>query len=243
MRHKALKPFFTFYGGKYRAAPHYPPPERNDIIEPFAGSAGYSLRYPENDVILIDLDPAIVATWRFLLTATADDIRSLPDIEPGQRLASLTGYPEGARYLIGWWLNKGTTRPGQTPSSWMRSGIRPNSYWGPAVRNRIASQLGAIRHWRIIHGGYEEAPDIDATWFIDPPYQDAGKHYRFGSNLVDFTSLGEWCQSRKGQVIVCENSGATWLPFRDFRSIKASPAKHGGKRSSEVIWTRAPESL
>lgn len=40
-----LKPFFTFYGGKWRAAPHYAPPEFATIVEPFAGAAGYSVRH------------------------------------------------------------------------------------------------------------------------------------------------------------------------------------------------------
>ena len=35
-----LKPFFTYYGGKYRAAPKYPEPVHGSIVEPFAGSAG-----------------------------------------------------------------------------------------------------------------------------------------------------------------------------------------------------------
>ena len=39
-----LKPFWRYYGGKYRAAPAYPPPRLGTIVEPFAGSAGYSLR-------------------------------------------------------------------------------------------------------------------------------------------------------------------------------------------------------
>lgn len=41
---KALKPFWRYYGGKYRAAPRYPVPLHRTIVEPFAGAAGYSLR-------------------------------------------------------------------------------------------------------------------------------------------------------------------------------------------------------
>ena len=33
-----LRPFFGFYGGKWRDSPrHYPPPAHTRIIEPFAG--------------------------------------------------------------------------------------------------------------------------------------------------------------------------------------------------------------
>ena len=40
-----LRPFFCYYGGKWRAAPKYPPPEHDTIVEPFAGAAGYATRY------------------------------------------------------------------------------------------------------------------------------------------------------------------------------------------------------
>lgn len=62
-----LKPFFTYFGGKYRLAPKYPKPMYNTIVEPFAGSAGYSLRYPEREVILNDLDPVISGIWEYLI--------------------------------------------------------------------------------------------------------------------------------------------------------------------------------
>jgi hypothetical protein len=97
--------------------------------------------------------------------------------------------------------------------------------------------LEAIRHWTLIEGTYDAAPSVSATWFIDPPYQIAGKHYRFGCEGIDYASLGMWCAARQGQVMVCENVGAAWLPFRPWRDIKASAAKHGGKVSHEAIWT------
>ena len=50
-----LKPFFSYFGGKWRTAKHYPGPSRDLIIEPFAGSAGYSVRHPHKAVILNDL--------------------------------------------------------------------------------------------------------------------------------------------------------------------------------------------
>ena len=53
----------------------------------------------------------------------------------------------------------------------------------------------------------------EASWFVDPPYQNQGKHYHYGPENVDFAMLGNWCRTRLGQVIVCENEGADWLPF------------------------------
>jgi hypothetical protein len=241
----SMKPFFTYYGGKWRAARHYPNPLCDTIIEPFAGSAGYSVRHFAKKVFLIDTDPMVVATWKYLLSVSEREVRSLPDIGIDQPVDELVVCQE-ARWLIGWWLNKGSVRPKRKPSSNMRKSLLgmsppgtnlPSGWWGPTVRDRIASQLKLIRHWVVKLGTYEDAPEVTATWFVDPPYQVAGKHYRFGSSKINYSSLSKWCKGRKGQVIVCENYGADWLPFRLFRDTKAQEGKRGGSVSKEVIWT------
>jgi len=236
-------PFFSFYGSKWRAAPHYPAPEYDVIIEPFAGSAGYSLRHAGRSVLLIEKDPTVAATWRYLLKVKPKEILALPDLELEQTVDDLS-ICEEARLLIGWWLNKGSAQPKKTMSAWMRqskenggNGWRSGSggfFWGTRVRERIAKHLPALERWQVVEGDYRDAPNISATWFIDPPYQKAGKHYRFSS--INYGLLGFWCRARRGQTIVCENAGANWLPFMDWKSIKANESRHGGKVSKEVIW-------
>lgn len=236
-----LKPFFTFYGGKWRAAPRYPKPKHNIIIEPFAGSAGYSMRYPDRTILLIDKDIVIAQTWEYLIGACKERVLSLPDIEIGQKVGDLNVLDQ-EKYLIGWWCGGGDTRPRQTLSQWMRrtgtwtTGRGPIA-WGEKIRERIANQVEHIRHWSVIRGSYDTiSSDIEATWFIDPPYQGAGKHYRCGSTDIDYGRLAEWCLSLKGQIIVCENVGADWLPFEPYINIKASESKHGGKVSKEALF-------
>lgn len=244
----SLRPFFSFYGGKWRAAPMYAAPRYSTIIEPFAGSAGYAVRHATAKVVLVEIDPAVAATWRFLISATEREILRLPDLETGQTVEDLPVSQE-AKVLIGWWLNGGSAQPKKSPGPWMRNTEKGKwvtsgqLYWGTRVRERIAGQLKHIRHWNLIQGTYEAAPDDEATWFIDPPYQVAGKHYRHGSKGIDYRKLGEWCMARKGQVIVCENDGATWLPFSSWRSVQASTTKNGAKRSLECIWTNDAQRL
>ncbi len=244
-----LKPFFTFYGGKWRCAPHYPSPEYDTIVEPFAGSAGYSIRHCFKNVILVEKDPNISATWRYLLNVSESEILSLPDIEMNQSVDDLNVCEE-ARLLIGWWLNGGSAQPKKKPGAWMRQHPRHGGLgwvkkgggpltWSAKVRERIAEQIEHIRHWRLIEDSYENAPDIIATWFVDPPYIHAGKHYRFGSNQIDYEKLGKWCRRRRGQKVVCENVGAEWLPFKPWREIKASR----GKTSKEAVWDTSLVSL
>lgn len=231
-----LKPFWKYYGGKWRAAPHYPAPVHATIVEPFAGAAGYSLRYADRNVVLVEKDPSVAATWRYLMRVTPQEVLDLPDIRYDQSVDDLPRLCEEARMLIGWWINTGTAHPRKRPSARMRSGVWPNTFWGPAARERIASQVTAIRHWTLIEGDYTKAPDVEATWFIDPPYAHAGRHY--AQQPDDFDALGAWCQTRNGQVMVCENAGATWLPFQPFMNIKANEGRHGGKVSHEALWVK-----
>lgn len=165
-------PFFCFYGGKWRAAPRYPVPLHATIVEPFAGAAGYATRHAERQVVLVERDPVLAALWRFLIKAHPHEIRSIPLLSGDETVDDLDTCIE-AKSLVGFWLNKGSAQPKRSQSAWMRAGIRPKSFWGEEIRSRIAAQVEHIRHWRVIEGDFSTAPDITATWFIDPPYQGA----------------------------------------------------------------------
>lgn len=233
-RARVFRPFFGYYGGKWRdSAKHYPAPLHDTLIEPFAGSAGYSVRHWRKKVVLCEKDPILHAVWSYLLRTSAKEIRELPDVPKDGSVDDLQ-LPQEARWLIGFWLNRGTSSPRKTPSKWMRSGMTPGSFWGTRVRETIASQVPHIRHWKVHLCSYEECPVTGpATWFIDSPYEKAGRYYRYGSSGINYADLGMWCRQRRGQVIVCENDGAEWLPFKKLHESKTTRA---GKRSQEVIW-------
>lgn len=217
----SISPFFSYFGGKWRLAPRYPKPLHDTIIEPFAGGAGYSTRYHNRQIILVEKDPTVASMWRLLLSASAGDILALP--EDGD---AATG---AARALIEFNRAQSASRAGS--SRVWREGFHEHAArtWCRTVRARIASQVDKVRHWQIIEGDYTQAPDIEATWFIDPPYVELGTQYTQSAAAIDFAALGAWCRTRRGQVIVCENDGATWLPFRPFTQVK-------GDRP-EVVWT------
>jgi hypothetical protein len=178
--------------------------------------------------------------WDYLIDVTPEEIRRLPLVF--SHVDELELCPE-AKSLIGFWLNKGSVQPAKSPSKWMRDYQlrQPGVYWGERIRERIASQVADIRHWKIEQSSYADIPDQGpATWFVDPPYEEAGKAYRFHD--LDYTKLGDWCRTRSGQIVVCENAGAMWLPFSPFKTIKALEGRRGGKRSEEVIWTNEERS-
>lgn len=228
-----LRPFFCYFGGKWRAAPIYPKPRFDDIVEPFAGAAGYSTLYHDRRVTIIDKDETIAALWAYLIRAKESEILSLPVEVDDVRYLNVCSE---AKSLIGFWLNKGASRPSNKPSTWAKS--NKTSFWGQRVRAMIASQVSRVRHWRVVCGDYQDAPECKATWFIDPPYFEAGENYRCSMAHDEYRALADWCKSRHGQVIVCEAAGASWLPFQPLARIKANPSRNGKGRSFEVMWQK-----
>jgi hypothetical protein len=201
-------PFLSYYGAKYKFAYRYPKPRHHTIIEPFAGAASYSCHYPNHQVILIDKNPNVILAWHYLLQASQRDILSLPILKQGDTLDNYSQLSTAERTFLGWNLHSGGSIPGKT-LTWF-GGARN---WNPVRRKRLAFWLPRIRHWSVRLGDYTDAPNISATWFIDPPYQGpAGRMYPY--NNVDYDTLSTWCQSRLGLTIVCEGHTATWLPFR-----------------------------
>lgn len=219
---KRLQPFFSYYGSKWRAAPLYPAPEHSAIIEPFAGSACYSLMYPDRHVELWDTSEYVCGVWDYLIHTPESEIMQLPvDFESTDDL----NIPQEAKWLIGFWIARANDRPKTTPTEW-------RNRWNIRARKRIADQQQYIRQWFVFHGDYSDFPcEADATWFIDPPYSTpAGRKYKH--NQIDYEHLAQWCKSRKGQVIVCEQSGADWLDFQPFKETFSCRGF-----SKEVIWT------
>jgi hypothetical protein len=227
----ALNAFFSYFGGKSSLARYYPPPAHDTVIEPFAGAAGYATRYHRKRVILVEKDTRVAALWRYLIRVSARELLALPDLAEGGKVSDLRVSDE-ARLLIGYNVQfSASGGPRNSLTTWSKGSA---SMWGPVLRARLAAQVEKIRHWRLIEGDYTCAPDVEATWHIDPPYEKMGAYYRCGAKSIDFRALGRWCRARKGQVMVCENAGARWLPFRAFKSNAPSSNKAA---SAEVIWT------
>jgi site-specific DNA-adenine methylase len=227
----SVRPFFPYYGSKWNIARHYPAPQRRIVIEPFAGSAGYSLFYACPRAVLIDIDPIVAGTWNYLFKVTKQEIERLPDLPNVGDCVDDYKIPEEAKWLIGFWLNRGSAQPKKSRTAYSARIDRAQLNWSPRAKQRIASQLDAIRGWRIIHGSYDDAPDVEATWFIDPPYGDKGKYYR--KQFSEFDKLAYFAQGLQGQVICCGGEGCDWMPFEPLGNFKSSNG-----RAKELIHAR-----
>lgn len=232
-----LSPFFKYFGSKARSAKLYPAPRHDVIVEPFAGGAGYSLNYHERDVILCDLDPRVVTIWNYLIDATADQIMALPLLQPGQSIDDVD-ISDGARMFLSCCVN---TSPFRKSLAQWKNG-QNDGLWGEKLRARVASQVRAIKHWTVVCGSYADLLNIEATHFVDPMYQGMEQHYAISrKHPTDYTHLAQWCRSRRGQVIVCERAGATWLPFRHLADVCVVRNKRDDRKCSEAIWTNDDE--
>ncbi len=155
---------FNYFGSKRRLAKTYQPPKHDLIVEPFGGSAQYAVAWlverPSLRAIVFDTDPLVIASWRRMLAATPAEILAWPVPEDGD---ATRDYIDQANYSGGFC----PTVTGRSPLTFQQSKAR----WA-AARSAIGDRI----EWHL--GDYRDAPDIEATWFVDPPYQHQGHRYK-----------------------------------------------------------------
>lgn len=232
-----MRPFFSYYGAKYTGAKYYGAPRRSLVIEPFAGSAAYSVRWNPKEVKLYDVSPDVCLLWDFLIKCSERDIRSIPD--SFDSFSEVDALPPGAKMLVSFWVAKGRAEPSGVLSPWYFQ--YRNSHdcrvWGPAVKHRILTQKPQIAFWSIDNLSYEKIPLEEAHWHIDPPYNNAPGR-RYPHNNIDYESLASWCRALPGAVDVCENVGADWLPFEPLYEVVSSRGRRNGTVSREAVWRK-----
>lgn len=219
---------FSYYGSKSIVVDLYPRPVYNKIIEPCCGSARYSLRHFENDIILIDKYDAVIKVWHYLQKCSPKDILGLPKLVKGMEIDKLNISDE-EKLFLGFQAGIASISPRNKVSKFSaEQNGRKNQY------KRIADQLFKIKHWVIKVGDFKDIPNQTATWFCDFPYQFGGIAYLH--NKINFVECSEFAQSRQGQVIVCENTKANWLPFKPMSPMRGA----NGIKTIEAIWSNLP---
>lgn len=218
---------WSYYGAKTNIIHHYPPPKYGKIIEPFAGTARYALKYFDREVLLVDKYDVIIKIWQYLQQCSKNDILSLPRFSHGDNINEFKFDCEEQRLLMGFLIGYAHRKP--TDKATVRLRERPNRL--NYSINKVASSLWKIKDWSFACDSYENIPDQEATWFVDPPYQYGGQCYKESSKKIDFQHLSSWCKSRSGQVMVCENTKADWMEFKPMLSHQG-----GQGRNHEAIW-------
>ena len=213
---------FYYYGRKKKIASKYPPPNYSTIIEPFAGSAAYSLHADnwKKEVILIEKDKKVADIWDWLINeATPCKIKSLPDLKIGEKSSDFLQI-----------IHASTKQAFKYKTIKVTPVLARN--WEISKRV-IANNLEKISHWKIFCGDFTIAPDIEATWFIDPPYKgEPGMGYHYSSAMINYKELAKWAKNRKGEIIVCEGIHGDYLPFKPLLDLNGV----AGKVSKEKIF-------
>ena len=233
-----MRPFFSYYGAKFTGAKYYGAPRCDVVIEPFAGSACYATRWQPAAAKLYDLSPDICAIWDWLIHCSPNDVAALPDAF--EHFDEVLALPLAPRRLVQFWIAKGRAEPSGRLSPWYFQYRNSNDcrVWGAAVKRRIIAQKPLIERWTVDQASYRDIPLIEAHWHVDPPYNnEAGSRYPFSD--IDFQHLAAWCQSLPGEVDVCENVGAAWLPFEPLYEVVSTRGRRSGKYSKEAVWRNA----
>jgi len=229
-----MKPFFSYYGSKYRLCQQgfYPPPKSgNMVIEPFAGSATYSVYHEPERAMLIDKDPVIVSIWNYLISASEEQIQNLPILGDSHIIDfndALSELHQVEQDLIGFWLAKARQAPTKIMGDLFLKYHKETAclVWGESVKKRIISQLPKIRKWRAYQGDYTILDSLlqdcrKHTYFIDPPYSgSAGRKYTH--NKINYPKLKRWIKQNKcSQIIACENQDLTykWADFNQTAEV------------------------
>lgn len=238
---------YSYYGSKSKLAKYYPTPVGDLIVEPFAGAGCYSwlhrrrLDGSQREVWLNDLDPKTFSMWKFLTSPDAYAIveELVPSIvEPGMKVSEFipAEFP-GLVELCRAEANQGTQGARGVHDQITSMGAK---CW--KVKRKLLEVIPEVSDWKITNVDYAELMNVDATWFVDPPYNSpAGKRYR--TTGIDYDHLGWWCLNRRGQTIVCEGAGATWLNFQPFDHPRVQIRSRYQKSSAkEVVWIHQNES-
>ena len=236
-----MRPFFSYYGAKYTCAKYLGPPRCDLVIEPFAGSACYSTRWSAPSVRLYDVSESVCELWDFLIRCSEDDIKRIPDsFENIEQVAALPG---GASTLCRFWVSKGRAEPSGVLSPWYFKYRNATDcrVWGAAVKERVLRQKPLIAEWTIDCLSWEQIPLTCAHWHVDPPYDNAPGS-RYPHSRVDFSALANWCKKLPGHADVCENSGASWLPFSDLCEVVSSRGRRSGAVSKEAVWRKPADN-
>lgn len=241
MNDKITGPLFKWFGSKWTASKHYPMPEHESVVEPFAGGAGYSLRHFTKKVTIAETDPHISQLWKWIvMEATETDVRAIPlGLTIGTDIREV-GLSHGQALLLKTWQRTNNVGSCWTISSWGNL----SGQWTENTRSRVASEINLVKHWKVTDDGFalmKNHCDL-ATWFVDPPYQF---NYQYRGSAFDYASLATHVASLNGQIIVCEavcpktQAVPNWLPFVPFRETVTSRRKtNNNHHSKELVFTR-----
>jgi len=100
-----------YYGSKSKIIDAYPAPKYGKIIEPFAGTAQYSLKYHDRDITIVDKYEVITRLWQWLQKCSPSDITGLPRLKFGENVDDFKWDCAEAKWLVGFIITGAPSQP------------------------------------------------------------------------------------------------------------------------------------
>ena len=167
-------PLFKWFGSKWSASKHYPRPLYDTIVEPFAGGAGYALRYADKRVVLAETNTHLLRLWRWIIDdASKEDVLDIPlGLRVGEDIRTI-GLSDGQALLLKHWQRTNNVGDCWTISPW---GNSPGQ-WTANTRARVADEIQAVKRTLILfeHGEWEcwccdrEGYESVSSDYVGPP--------------------------------------------------------------------------
>jgi hypothetical protein len=131
---------WSYYGSKSKIVGYYPEPNKDLIIEPFAGSARYALKYWERNVMICDKYERLINIWKYLQVASVRDIENLPILKRGENLNNFQFICKEEKDLLGFMIQAGVNAPRLTCTE---AGVRNQK----TAKKNILNNLHKIKLW------------------------------------------------------------------------------------------------
>lgn len=233
-----LHPLWKCYGSKHTGSKHHPAPlPGSTIYEPFAGSAGYSLRHYKHNVVLWDINPRVQELWCWLIyKATSQDVLDIPlNLPEGTDIREI-GLSWGQQLLLRHWQRTNNISECWTISKW---GSLPGQF-SSNTRDRVADEVNAIKHWKFRKPEWTE----QGTWYCDSPYL---YNYQYGVKNFDYAAYAaNVSRIPAGSLIiaceaVCPKTGKVpdYLPFTPSHSqVTSRRKKTENHHSKELVYVK-----
>ena len=233
---------FYYYGAKKALAAYYPNPRGNRIIEPFGGSAAYSVYHMIRDnsisAVVIEKDIRVVELWNRLLSIGINGVKSVQCPPIGEKTTD---------YFV---MVSATGNAVNKCKSMTVTKRMPRIF--EIMKKQVCIALPIISdRIKVINGNYTESLSMiesNDTVFVDAPYAPnargstgsvygGGKGYAKGcdSDSLNYFELANYVLecARKAHVIVCDYSDADWLSFQVLKKTTDSQKKG----YQEGIWS------
>ena len=258
----ALKPPFSYYGGKTTLAPQIAKllPAHDHYVEPFAGSLAVLLaKEPSPMETVNDLDGDLMTFWRALREqgqelerlckhtphsreeyySSWQDLSDLPDIERARNVfVRLTQGRSHSMERHGWWYRK--TSAGRSPANYIKSYTSRLS----GVSERLS--LVALESRDAVELAIEYGAEPSVCIYADPPYLGSTRERNYGIEMLEddlHVQLADALNSCKASVVLSGYASPLYEELYEGwhrYELKAPTRLSGTAAPNEILWSNVP---